>query len=310
MLKHVLEGNRLTRIKQVTVLFNKICLEHPIRIDLTKICEDVHLINLAWILAVCRKGYNSFGQIDPRDYFLSGMIDGIRVDIMNRLQSSGRLHKLNATYYSEPDFATDSYQLKLSYKLPLDIIIAILNEEPFNRYLVKDLGEKEVHAIPSFASVNLSVTNNVIQVASSTSKSTTVLYDHKNITNNHVPPCAQPTVEPTKEKSKPPFASTSPFRDDAISSVVINLLLPELFPDKTKVMSGYEKNRLKCKCFEALKSALEKNGCTVTYNEYAKKDSCSIKGKDRDGDTFHTTYSAFRKRFDSLFEAYLSSESK
>jgi hypothetical protein len=54
MLKSILEVSRATRIEQIISLFDQICIEYPIRVEIKKINEPTQLIIFAWILAICR----------------------------------------------------------------------------------------------------------------------------------------------------------------------------------------------------------------------------------------------------------------
>lgn len=101
--------------------------------------------------------------------------------------------------------------------------------------------------------------------------------------------------------------SSNKYREDAISRATINTILPELLVDKKKDMTDIQLNQLKFSSFEKLKSALEKDGCkNITYQKDKKKDNSRIEGKEKDGTTFHTTYEAYRKRFDALLGSYIA----
>jgi hypothetical protein len=97
----------------------------------------------------------------------------------------------------------------------------------------------------------------------------------------------------------------SSIRQDIISNAVIDCILPALFPNKTLNLSANEKNKLKFKCFEMLKSTLEKGGYKIIYKKMGKKDASYIQVQEKDGTFIRTTFEAFRKRFDGIFKSYL-----
>lgn len=138
MLKHILKATVLTRIEKITSLYNEICIDDPIRIDINKIKQPIQLINLAWILAFCRRGFESFCNVNFNDLAVAAMAESIRVQLTDTLQYSGRLNNLNAKYYDEPDFVSyDTYKKKLSYEIPPSVVISLLSEDPiFNKYLL------------------------------------------------------------------------------------------------------------------------------------------------------------------------------
>lgn len=127
----MIEASIVKRIEQITSLFDQICIEHPIRIEINKINQPTQLIIFAWILAICRKGYESFGEIDFKDHALNGMAERMRIKLIDILQNSGELTGLTAKYFDEPDIATGySYKKKLSYKLPPKIMTKLVCEDP------------------------------------------------------------------------------------------------------------------------------------------------------------------------------------
>lgn len=138
MLPHIKQSNMLKRADQITALYNKICIDHPIRINPAKIEKPIQSINLAWILAFCRKGYDSFSEVNLHDLALNAMAKNIRDSLTGLLRSSGKLAALNAKYYDEVDLATGTTVEKaLSYKLPPDLIISVLSEDSiFKKYLL------------------------------------------------------------------------------------------------------------------------------------------------------------------------------
>lgn len=140
MLPHIRTSNLLKRADQIANLFNQICVEHPIRIDVEKITQPAQLINLAWIIAFCRMKYNSYADISYKDFALNAMAESMRKTLIDTLQASGELHKLNAKYYDEVDFATETTVTKiLSYKLPPDLISSVLiKDQTFNKYLTRN----------------------------------------------------------------------------------------------------------------------------------------------------------------------------
>ncbi len=93
-----------------------------------------------------------------------------------------------------------------------------------------------------------------------------------------------------------PQENTTGYRQDAISSAVIKDILPILFPNKTVSLSNKEKNKLKFKCFEQIKSILENNGCKIIYKRMPRKDDSYIQVQDKSGTSIRTTFEAFRKR--------------
>lgn len=140
MLPYIRQANRLKRADQVTALFNKICVENPIRIDITKVQSDIQLINLAWILAFCRRGCGSFRDVNFDDMALNSMAEDIRKILIGKLQDYGNIPGLTAKYYDEVDLVTGATVTKtLSYCLPPDLIIKLIKEDSiFSEYLLKN----------------------------------------------------------------------------------------------------------------------------------------------------------------------------
>ena len=123
------KGNIIKRIDRIMGLLFEICLENPIRIDKTKVIKTIDLINLAWVIAICRKNYNFFSEIVFEDKNLNSMYEMIRVELISAIDTPTKL-KLKPRYTPEVELVfgvcvTDT----LSYELPPELVIKIIANE-------------------------------------------------------------------------------------------------------------------------------------------------------------------------------------
>lgn len=101
--------------------------------------------------------------------------------------------------------------------------------------------------------------------------------------------------------------STKTYKGDHINAVVVNIILPQLLPDKEIPV---DINKLSWEVFKQLTNQLNTDGAKVTDNipkentKYNKK-NCKISGIDSCGEEINLTYEALKKRIqDSLLQAY------
>ena len=208
-LPYIRETNRLKRSDQITALFNKICIEYPIRIDINKINHAIQSINLAWILAFCRMGYNSFGEVKYKDMALCSMANDLRKILTDKLQTSGALANLNAKYYDEVDMATGFTVTKtLSHNITPDVAIALLRDDTtLNKFIAEGNLEPRSLAVRNNVTTNL-ITDNINKVD---------ITDKTHTDNTHI-------TDKSKQKNVP-NARKKPSEKGAIKSEIIRLEL-------------------------------------------------------------------------------------
>lgn len=276
MLPHIRSSNLLKRADHIANLFNQICVEHPVRIEIEKITKPTQLINLAWIIAFCRMGYNSYGDVSYKDFALNAMAENIRKSLIDELQKSGELHKLNAKYYDEVDFATETTVTStLSHNLPPSVIKSLLQNN--DKYCML------IHAPDDPKKSEVSQADVAVTALDPMTREQSI---------NNMSAQSEITEQGNPKK----------FRQDPIAQAVIEIILPELLPDKNAPTSTGALNKLKRATFEQIKSALEKKGeMRVTYKAMNKFDSSYLCVNNT-----RTTYGAFRKRFDNLLDVYLN----
>lgn len=186
---HILEGNQQIRKDQIIKLYNSICTENPITIDVKKITGKILTINLAWVLAFVRRGYKSFGDIDFADSALNSMAQAIIDQIHQVLMSEQHLNNKEVKFkcVDEPHLILKSYMpSKLCYLLPPEISTSLLKNH-FNFSLIQYTHEsKKSSANPSGkqAIINIAVTN-LTNITNHIDNSSTSLYQIEgNVINN------------------------------------------------------------------------------------------------------------------------------
>lgn len=297
---HIRLTNMQKRIDQITDLFNQICTEYPIRIDPNKINQSIKSINLAWILAICRMGYNSFGDIDFSDKALNAMAESLRGTLSAILRTNGTLTNLNAKYYDEVDLATGMFVTKTaSYNLSPELIASVLYTNPyFSKYLFTNTtSNKKINN--EFSSNDTNILNLDISQTNITNVTSITILKESIISSQH--------NEDTNYKSNiQDVAPAKNCRIDAISEAIVNHVLPELLPEKVHPTNKKDINQLSFRSFELLEQALIKIGATSIKQEMSrKKEDSYIQAIDKSHEPIRTTYGAFRKRFRTFLNTYL-----
>ncbi len=96
-------------------------------------------------------------------------------------------------------------------------------------------------------------------------------------------------------------AKAASYKGDAINIAIVQYVLPELFPRKNE--APYKE--LGWSCFIALPDVLNRLGADVTMHDSTNKKEWRVEGTGKQRETIKIDYDAFRKRFDTLFNAYL-----
>ena len=121
------QANILKRTDQIIALLDEICIEHPYRFDPSKIKKPIQLINLAWVIAICRKGLASFRDVDFKDTALNSMAETMRQNLIGALNAPTKL-KLKLRYIDEVDLAYGVTVTKtMTYELPPELVIKLIS---------------------------------------------------------------------------------------------------------------------------------------------------------------------------------------
>lgn len=123
--------NMEARAKQILQLALSICSEQPIKLDLDLVFalkEPVDSYNLSWIIGVCQKNYQFFGQIEPRDMILTPLVDHIHDQLKHVLRTEGTLLTLKPHWIDEVDQrGSECVEKKCCYQLPVGVLINLIN---------------------------------------------------------------------------------------------------------------------------------------------------------------------------------------
>ena len=101
---------------------------------------------------------------------------------------------------------------------------------------------------------------------------------------------------------------TQTYKGDDVNIAVVNIILPELLPDKKQSLSSNQKNELCLIIFSKLTDVLNTNRAVVSNNLPTKnKKDGEIKGKDKKGNPIKLSFEALERRVkNSLLDSYMN----